>query len=153
MVNVFSSLQFKWVSAGSVLILLAGCGAKVSTPAELKDLAAVNGMVKFKDEPTPGAYVTFHPADSTESRPIASAVVGNDGKFAMKSTVARDMKPGAAPGKYLVTVSWPVPSPTPTDSEATKQKLPAKYQNPKTSGIEITVVSGTNQLEEFALKP
>ena len=134
-------------------LFIAGCGGSVPKSTELKDLATVTGQVKFKNEPTPGAFVTFHPLDKPGTPPIASAIVESDGKFAVKSTVGRELKPGAAPGTYRLSVSWLIPAPTPTDNEATKEKLPAKYQKPETSGIEVTIKPGANQLDEILLNP
>ena len=104
-------VQIRSLAGVSALAFLfvAGCGTSVPKSTELKDLATVTGLVKFNNEPIPGAFVTFHPVDKPGTPPIASAIVESDGKFAVKSTVGRELKSGATPGAYRLSVSWLIP--------------------------------------------
>jgi hypothetical protein len=116
----------------------------------------------------PNAIVMFTPADdSSESakklRPFAYADV--QGNFELKTYKDGD---GAPPGKYRVSIM--VASATPRakggkdqrsgDSENTAAQsvnippaVSKKYGSADTSGIEVTVEDGENNLEPFDLAP
>ena len=109
----------------------------------------------------------FTPADDASEnakklRPFAYA--DGQGNFELKTYTDGD---GAPPGKYRVSIM--VPSGTPPrggkDAPAGEQVTPAaqavnippavskKYGSSETSGIEVTVEDGENNLEPFELTP
>lgn len=134
-------------------VFSSGCGG-TSQPAELKNLAEVKGTILFQGQPPEGAVVMLHPSDGgTIKPPRSSGIVDPDGNFAVQTSVNNFMKPGAAPGEYRVTVSWPAPAPTPADGDATKEQLPAKYQDPAASGLIVNIAPGENELDPMDLKP
>lgn len=131
----------------------SGCGGS-SQPAELNHLAEVKGTVLFQGQPPEGAVVMLHPSDGGVIKPPrSSGIVDPDGNFAVQTSVNNFMKPGAAPGEYRVTVSWPAPAPTPADGDATKEQLPAKFQDPAASGLIVTIEPGENELDPMELNP
>lgn len=145
--------RWKWVVC-LICTGIMGCGDGDPAPPELSNLAPVTGAVKFKGEPIPGAIVIFHP-DATGGAakpPIASGIVESDGTFAVKSSISRFIEPGTAPGSYRLTVSWLEAAPTSLDSEAVKERLPKKYQNPQTSGLLATIEPGGKDLGEITLE-
>jgi hypothetical protein len=123
-------------------LLSAGCGQRETYP--------VRGTVLYEGKPAVGAVVFLHPAGASEpmrSRP--SGRVGKDGSFSITTPNLGD---GAKPGDYLVTVVWRAEA-GPGDSEEDEDLLPARYLDPKTSGLRITVKPGQNDLEPFNLRP
>lgn len=146
-------IRLNAVTLSIVSSLVLGCGSGKTVPSELKGLAKVSGSIRFKGEPTPGAYVVFHPVNPPQSRPIASGIVSPDGSFQIKSTIDQSIKPGVSPGDYRLTVSWPKPNPTTVDPEATQEQLPVKYLDPNTSGLLVSVESKGHQLAPFELNP
>ncbi len=140
---------------------VTGCGRE----ARFK-VAPVRGQVTYRGKGVPEATVIFFPgADVSEKmkkmRPFAYADA--QGKFELKTYVDGD---GAPLGKYRVSViavsSAPASRPQkdkPAGAAASGSALAVmippevtkKYGNVETSGIEVTVHDGENNLEPFAL--
>jgi hypothetical protein len=128
----------------------------------------VRGRVTYRGQGIPKAIVIFHPAqDALEKakklRPFAYA--DNQGNFELKTYVNGD---GAPPGKYrvsIIAVGGGRSGGIETDQPAAESEVastgpvsipPAvtkKYGSPETSGIEVTVQEGENNLEPFDLAP
>jgi hypothetical protein len=85
-----------------VALLAASCGDKRLA------VFPVNGQVSYKDAPTPGALVVFHPVGSQarqSHRP--SGYVQQDGSFTLSTYEPGD---GAPEGEYDVSISWDDPN-------------------------------------------
>ena len=137
--------------AGFVLALPAvGCGkAKPAT-------APVTGRVLLDGKPVADAAVMFEPVDG--GVPARGSTSG-DGGFTL-STFARD--DGALVGRHRVSISKFVTegmaanelgleaAPGPPGLQP-KAALPARYADPKTSGLEATVEAGGASVE-FSLE-
>lgn len=119
------------------------------------DLNTVQGTVTVKGQPAKGAVVIFHPkgGDAKGQRP--SGVVKEDGTFSLTT----GNKPGAPPGEYTVTVTWPQ-----EEGEAKFKKgstemietplvdrLRGRYADAAKSTLTATIKSGTNKLNPFEL--
>jgi len=143
------------------LILLAGC--KTRDRGNIPQTAPVSGTVTLDGKPVDGATVVFVPTGTPAYG--AYAITDSSGRFTLKSS---ETVTGAVPGGYLVQVTKLVPDTsgsvvvTPEEAEheaqakgssstaggGTKNALPEKYANPKTSGIEVTVpAEGIQNLE------
>lgn len=72
------------------------------------------------------------------------AIAETDGSFEVST---RDPGDGALEGKYTVTVEW---RPDSEDDEG-PNRLPARYADPQTSGLEITVAPDSADLPTFKL--
>jgi hypothetical protein len=133
-----------------------GCGNKSHL-----SVAPVHGSVTYKGRGVPGALVIFFPVDETADvvkklRPFGSADA--DGKFELKTYSTGD---GAPPGKYRVSiVAGPVgtgnnPPRGDANGSKTAGALPPdlikKYGNVDTSGLQVTVENGENNLAPFTL--
>ncbi len=70
-----------------------------------KSLVSITGKVNVKGQPAVGAVVLFHP-ESDPTGLTASGVVDQTGTYTLSSGLDK----GIAPGKYIVTVSWPDPT-------------------------------------------
>ena len=79
---------------------LAGCESK---PA----LAPVKGKVTHAGQPVAGANVMFQP----ETGIASGGVTGADGRFELQTP--NDRRPGAVPGKHLVSILKPASEPPP----------------------------------------
>jgi hypothetical protein len=125
------------------VILLAGCDGGTK-------LQRVTGTVAYQGRPVEGAVVTFRCEAPAKT---ATGMTDAQGRFQLNTFP--DGK-GAVAGKHKVTVtkfSKPAGSTAPAASmdemvkkpqatEAPKNLLPAKYEDPARSGFEFTVSSG-----------
>lgn len=150
-----------WIGVAAWLASVTGCGRD----ARFK-VAPVRGRVTYGGKGVPEATVIFFPsADVSEKmkkmRPFAYA--DSQGNFEMKTYVEGD---GAPLGKYRVSIiavsSAPAsrskkdkPAGAMAPGSALAVMIPPevtkKYGNVETSGIEVTVHEGKNDLEPFAL--
>lgn len=147
----------------SGLVVSQGCGSR--SRGNIPQTAPVSGTVTLDGQPVDGATVVFVPTGTPAYG--AYAVTDSKGHFSLKSS---ETVSGAVPGKYLVQVTKLVTdtsgkqfvvaedvehaalasggSAPSTGVSATRNVLPEKYANPKTSGIEVTVpAEGLQNLE------
>jgi hypothetical protein len=121
------------------------------------DVNPVHGQVTYKGQGIPNATVIFYPTGPVaeqlkKMRPYAYA--DNDGRFSLKTYVTGD---GAPAGDYRVGVIAVMGSDresakgSPTKLVALPRLLVQKYANQETSGIEVTVEPGENNLKPFEL--
>lgn len=139
----------------SLLALLVGCNKEEGAPVPV---FAARGKVLFLGKPIQGARVLLHPVDSAASPIRPRGVTGEDGTFILTSFFADD---GAPAGDYKVTISWKyfekaelekaVGIKESEDGDLAPEHLPKRYQNPQTSGIEVTVSEGNNEFPPFQL--
>ncbi len=153
-----------WTACFAVLILSAtGCKKKTRLT-----VSPVHGRVTYNGQGVPRATVIFQPvADASEGakklRPFGDT--DDQGKFEMKTYVRGD---GAPPGKYRVSIigigsfstggaGKDKPGGEPENaSPVVNLNIPSaaakKYGEADTSGIEVTVQEGENNLPPFELK-
>lgn len=151
----------KNLQLGLVLLFAAGCGPGI-------DAQMVTGKVTLDNQAIEGAAITFQPVEGGTGKP-AIGLTDASGVYAVTDT--RDgavVGSGAVAGEYKVGVLWFKPSANDSsnatgessgadqgsgegDSKSARTKvsgpdslLPAAYQNPKTSGLTVTVVPGEN---------
>lgn len=128
-----------------ISLLLAGCRGDGIEPIE--NLVPVKGTVTFKDQPIPHGTISFVPKD-----PAGHSAVGKivDGKFTMATSASA---PGVVAGDYKVrieAIDGPADAPPPLPNEprkAVKSLIPAKYNNPETSGLQVEVSDGMADIE------
>src|SRR5262245_4998193 len=129
--------------AALLVALFAGCGGAADPGTE-----NVNGLIPLDGRPVDQASVGFI---GKEGARLATAQTNAAGKFTIR----------AAMGKNVVTVAKASPNPAPVASDepqlmptqteyqritqAVKSDVPAKYADPKTSGLSIDVVAGMNK--------
>jgi hypothetical protein len=140
----------------SLIVFVSGCsgGLKDRPP-----IVPVSGSVKYKGQPVEGAIVTF----VTEKSPRTSTgVTDAEGKFQLTTFDTND---GAVVGENLVSIvknEPAAPDAPKMDPMAyakamqsgqgmpkfqPKSTIPAKYADPKSSGLKRTVVEG--EVNEF----
>jgi 3',5'-cyclic AMP phosphodiesterase CpdA len=107
-------------------------------------LTRAGGAARYRGKPPAGATVTFTPVGGVGAlvgRPAAGRVEA-DGTFRLYQDHGPE---GLPPGDYRVTVTWRDPLP---EGGYGPDRLPAKYADPKTSGLRATVTAlGKNQFE------
>jgi hypothetical protein len=120
------------------LLLLGGCGS---------DSASVSGQIKLNGQPMiagEGVFgsVVFYREDG--SGVPASGTIDDSGRYEL----ATGGSAGLAPGGYLVGVTVRQSLPRKQD-ELPQSKLlsPAKYADPKQSGLRAEVVQGSNEFD------
>jgi hypothetical protein len=129
---------------------LLGLTAALMTGGCAKEDAArapvfpVHGQVSFKGQPTPGAFVVFHPVEDAGDEPIRpTGQVEPDGSF---SLTTYDKGDGAPPGEYSVTVEWRKLVTKGEEAEAGPNVLPDLYSKPETTPLKVTVAEEPNDL-------
>ena len=123
-------------------------------PAEArKPVAPARGVVLVEGKPAAGMLVVFHPTDDPVPNPLdPRAVVEADGTFAVSTHNARD---GAPPGRYAVTIHDPAAGATAAEEGGAPApkvaRLPSRYANPATSGLEARVRPDADNSYTFRL--
>lgn len=134
------------------LMALSGCGGGDKFAKNRPPTVPAEGSVVYKGNPVAGATIVCSPEQGEHA---ASAVTDSSGRFKLS---AFPPKAGAVAGNYSVTISAvetvPLP-PLPEGVHAEDVKLPppkylvpAKYGDPKTSGLKMMIPpEGRNDLD------
>ena len=135
-------------TAALIMFMSSGC-------SEGPTVYPVHGRVVFDDgQPlTTGGSVFFDPVDGGEGGEKANArgAIMEDGTFEMGTYAAAD---GAYPGKHRVMVkAQRDPNNTFEGSVVPLPVIDRRFENYDTSGIEITVQAGDNELEIQIARP
>ena len=113
-----------------MIMLLVGCGS--SGPAR-PALNPVKGKVTLANgAPLASGTIALEPSEGRAYR--CSGKIGPDGTFEIETGSEK----GATAGKYKVAVG-PLPK--------NRKSVPKKYYSEDTSGIEVEIVSGDNDLD------
>jgi hypothetical protein len=152
------------MAAALTVLALCGCGESSGPKVEY-----VEGIVKLDGQPVEGATVTFSPAS-----PDGVGAVGTtdaNGVYRMTALPDGAIDKGAVAGSYSValmkvgsidsgaSISAEDPdyakkmaemsSGAPSAAPKSNHLIPEKFNNPATSGLKVTVKSGTNKGDEF----
>jgi len=146
-----------------VLVLsLVGCSGEKFAP--------VAGVVTYRGTPLADATVVFTPESPTEGVRAATATTGPDGTYQLQTNLPGGVtKPGAAHGKFKVTVSKFVPPSGISEEEYNKklqaeqdpnrpyspnsvvpakvEMIPKEYSDSQATKIEATVTGGANEVK------
>jgi hypothetical protein len=128
------------------LLIMAGCSEE-SGPA----CFPVHGRVFYDNQPLAEAMVVFHPLDAESPqvlRPLACT--DQEGRFELTTLMPRD---GAPAGDYAITVEL---RELKADGDEMVRDgpnlLPDRYRDPKTSGLQFSVVEGVNEMAPLELE-
>lgn len=106
----------------------------------------VSGIVTLNGKPIEDADVVFHLVDPKDSKKLLRAGIARtnaDGSYRLTSYQAFD---GTPAGDYRVTLTWPVPRVDQAGNPG-RNRLPAKYSDPKTSGLTTRVMKEANHID------
>lgn len=149
----------------TISALCLGCGG--GSDSANVETVPVQGTVTLDGKPIEGAIVTFVPVNEAQGLP-ATGTTDKDGRFTL--TAMGGGKRGAAgagtlPGEYYVGVVKDIfegddaedsppegqfpeeSSDEPSTEPQVKHIVPTKYNDPKTSGIKVTVKEGDNDIK------
>jgi hypothetical protein len=143
--SVLGTARAHW--AVLLAVTLAGCSGSGAAPGTV----SVSGLITLDGKPISGAAVAFIGNDGAR---LSTAQTDPAGKFSIR----------AALGKNVVTVAKIAPggpAPPPSDEpqlmpsegeykvmqQAIKSEVPAKYGDPKTSGLSVEVKAGMPLIE------
>jgi hypothetical protein len=138
---------FLWAFLAGGLLAAGGCGGK-------QDVGYVSGKVTLNGQPLSKGSVVFHnPAKGI----VVSAPLQPDGSYTAKTYQLA----GLPPGEYQVSISptgvgsgeTPLAEPPKPSASSGTTNIPAKYLQPKTSGLKVTVQPGKNPPFDFNLSP
>jgi hypothetical protein len=134
------------------LVLLVGCGGSESGTV-IEKVVPAEGTLTYQGRPLAGYQVTLLP---TDGRRPAVGISDAQGHFRLGTNTEGD---GAPPGKHPAAIVWIPPRPSgepgqevivdnPAQLPKPKVKIPDKYGDPKTSGLEIEIPPrGTKELK------
>ena len=132
---------------GVAMLAIALVGCSEAQPDRTPVFPA-KGTITFKGQPVSGALVALHPKAPMAGTPNPRANVGKDGAFQVSTYVTAD---GAPEGDYTVTVLWYKPIKNGADVVSGPNVIPAKYANPNTSDLVVSIKPGENDLPAIAL--
>jgi hypothetical protein len=125
-----------------VLLVVAGLSGVSCGASRFKKTYPARGRVLFEGKAPEGARVTFHPLGPSDPRAILpQAQVRADGSFTVSTYNFED---GAPAGEYAVAIFQ-------LQGRGPVNLLPARYQDPQTSGLRARVDEPDNELETFHL--
>jgi hypothetical protein len=107
----------------------------------------VKGAITFQGRPVNGAYVVLRGTGTEPRQPRADGLTEEDGSLRLSTYEAYD---GVPAGTYSVTVEWRKPMWLP-DGRRGPNLLPARYADPKTSGLTFTVKPGDSNVLNLEL--
>jgi len=136
------------------LVLVIGCRSKNPNAA-----ASVSGKVTYKGAPVPGGSIVFRPQSGNYAGGLTP-----DGSYSITDMPSGDMtvtvetesvKPKAAPtggmGAKMAKMASPIPESAKNAPKAEYVKIPAKYADPKTSPLKVTLKDGNNPNTNYDL--
>jgi hypothetical protein len=130
----------------TLFLLAVGC-ADSNRTADIEKVVPVSGTLTFQGKPLEQYRVTFLP---TDGRRAAVGITDVAGKFVLGTN---DVGDGAPAGKHKVAIVWAPPASAGTPGQEAivddlsklpkpKIKIPDKYGNPETSGLEQEIPAG-----------
>jgi hypothetical protein len=150
-----------WLGVVVCLAAMVGCGGQPTLSTEY-----VEGVVTVDGQPVPEATVTFVPVVEGQGAP-ATGMTNAQGVYKLTATVTGEVaakaEAGTLPGEYHVGVMKNVIE-TPMSEEEAEQagveytpadeyaapkityEVPQKYNNPRESGLKVTVQAGQNNI-------
>jgi len=139
---------FPAVMAG-FLVIFAGC----NSAKPIAGSVPVSGTVTFNGQPLEQGEVWFAPESGGKGQPATGQI--KNGKFTMVTTAS---SPAVVAGKYKVSIISNKPftppklgtPPNPNAKFEPESLIPKKYNDIKTSGLEVDVTAATSSLT-FAL--
>jgi len=138
LLGVISSAVFSMVKEPSVR-LPATPPADTATAPERSTVYPVEGTLFVEGKPAAGAQVVFHPVAGFGEAPcIASAIVGPDGRYSLRTV---DNRHGATAGKFAVTVAWyrPIPPGEEVSREEAGSLVPPRFQKVHTTPLRMNI--------------
>lgn len=131
----------------TALLLLAFSGLACGNSGQ-PPVFPVQGQVLYHGRPVAHALVVFHPLEGAATGGVRPhGRTQEDGHFTLTSYQPGD---GAPAGTYRVTVEQWLSSGR--DDEPPRNRLPARYAHPQTSGLTATVTEAPTELT-LQLKP
>jgi hypothetical protein len=150
-----------WLGVVVCLAAMVGCGGQPTLSTEY-----VEGVVTVDGQPVPEATVTFVPVVEGQGAP-ATGMTNAQGVYKLTATVTGEVaakaEAGTLPGEYHVGVMKNVIETPMSQEEAEKAgveytpadeyaapkityEVPQKYNNPRESGLKVTVQAGQNNI-------
>ncbi|RMG00044.1 MAG: hypothetical protein D6741_07465 [Planctomycetota bacterium] len=160
-----------WLALGCVaMFAIVGCESKKTLPT-----VPVTGQILLDGQPLEGATVTFHPVER-EGRYSANGKTDAEGKFTLTMVgvpaeeYAVPAGSGVLPGEYYVGIikneaensmeglsddeieeMEAAQGDNPYAEDNIKHIVPPKYNQPRRSGIKVTVTEGQTELPPIEL--
>jgi hypothetical protein len=130
---------------GLLLAVVVGCKQE---PAR-RPTVQVTGELYCDGEPAAGAMIFFIPTAGPDPLvPVnPTAQVREDGTFTIRTYTSSD---GAPEGEYRLAIVWEELTDNPDEQlGGGKSKIPARYNDPNTSELRVTITKGQPVLERI----
>jgi hypothetical protein len=121
-----------------LLVVAAGCSSKKKT--------TIRGKVTYKGEPVSVGAIYFH----GESDQVGMGNISKDGSFTATDVPVGEVRVSLQvrdPGAYAQQMAGSGADPKPGAAPAGVTSLPAKYSDPKTSGVTFRIDATTKEIE------
>lgn len=126
-----------------IALAVTGCGGGEKRVQTFKSAGRV---VKSDGTPVPHALVVFHPANGVSDAPKPRGTTDDSGQFQLSTYDTND---GAPVGAFVVTIEqWIRDDP----NLPAKNHLPEVLGKAASSGLQVTIASGENQLTPFEIR-
>lgn len=128
-----------WIASLAWTLAAAGCGGNRPQTVPVSGKVTVAGKA-----PPAGGAVWFTPEEAAAGFPMRPGIgdFAADGAFQAKTFAPGD---GLLPGRYRLRIDcWKTPPNM--EGKPSQSYLPAKYQNPQQSGLELNVKPGDDPI-------
>lgn len=134
-------------------VVTTGCGGGSQTADWQLPVEPAEGDLTVKGVAAEDVFITFHPVtkpSGTANPILPRAQTDSEGHFQVTTYTTGD---GAPAGKYRLSFSWqgPIGEMSQDEHEELPERLNRKYLKPETSGYEVTITEGPNQLPAIEL--
>jgi hypothetical protein len=116
-----------------VIPAVALLGGAYSSPADAPDLARVTGRATCGGHPLRGMRILFQPIESRGHGAVSSVMA--DGSYRIETRQGTGLFPGAYRVHFF-----------PSENEAPDPSLDPKYMDSRTSGLEVRIGPGWNEI-------
>jgi len=147
----FNEFDFLRALTGALVLAVfsgvSGCGqTEVKTP-----VFPVSGSIKVGKEIPVGAQIVLHPkGHALPPRVSPVGRVGTDGTF---KVAIYEGEEGVPAGEYVATVAWyKIVKGSGNESFSGPNVIPAKYTNPATSPLAVTVMNTPTVIPPIVIK-
>jgi hypothetical protein len=126
------------LACGAALFVVAGCGAKNTTPATVP----VTGKVTLEGAPVAAAIVSLEPTSDSAGGIPAQATTNESGEFEVSTIFdqGRTTQIGMTPGNYALTVTKLEQIPAQAHiTRAPKNLLPKRYESINSSELKAAI--------------
>ncbi len=139
-----SCLKRTPILLAAAVMCMAMCACGQSRPRTEQ----ASGQVLVNERPIANAVVIFHPVNANADAVRPTGRTDEQGRFKLSTNKDGD---GAPAGEYKVTITAYQSIENRNEDSRIVNYLPARYGQPETSNLTVTIGKGKNEIEPFRL--